>query len=199
VGGTGGLLAPRPPERADAQVKKDQQKRGRGQKRPVIGAVEVVRPGAPEGRAKDQHEEEEEDACNLKPQDAAYAAEGTQKTTYTTGDATAGLTGSSPGGAALNGRVGRLLDLRRAGGGLRSGRDALASDAPGDAEADAQGASDGVRFHSVYDGSSGRCRAAFLQIVGASLLPRNADGSKVEESHAATAFHTRCLPLWRYP
>ena len=198
-GGTCGLLASRPPERTHAQVKKNQQKRGRGQKRPVIGAFEVIRPRAPEGHAKNQHEEEEEDTCNLKPKDAAYAAEGAQKTTHTTGDAAAGFTGSSPSGAALNGRIGRLPDLRRAGRGLRSDRDALACDSPGNAEADAQGASDGVRFHSVYDGSSGRCQAAFLQIVGASVLPRNADGSKVEESHAATAIRTRCPPLWRYP
>jgi hypothetical protein len=82
---------------------------------------------------------------------------------------------------------------------LRSGSHALACDAPGNSEADAQGAAYGVRFHSVYDGISGPCRAAFSAFVSASLLPGNADGSKVEKSHAATAIRTRRPPLLEVP
>jgi hypothetical protein len=46
------------------------------------------------------------------------------------------------------------------GGGLRPGGQALAGDAPGDAKTDAESAADVLRFHSVYDGSSGACRFA---------------------------------------
>ena len=60
----------------------------------------------------------------------------------------------------------------------------------GNAQSDAQCAAYGVRFHSDYDGSSGPCRAAFLQFVDPSVLPGNADGSKVEKSYVATATRT---------
>jgi len=117
----------------------------------------MARPGAPEGHAKNQYEEKKEDAGNFEPQNTAYAAEGAQKTAHATGNAATGLTGSSSGGSALNGRTCGRLSWGGVGRSLGSGSHALACDAPGNAEADAQGAADGVRFHSVYDGSSGPC------------------------------------------
>lgn len=154
----------------------------------MVGALEVAGPGAPQGGSKDDHGQEEENAHDFQPQNAAYAAERAEKTAYAAGNVFCRLSGHLAGGAAWGGDAGGGLAWRGVGGGLGAGGGALAGDASCDAQADAQSAADGVGFHTVYDGSSD------------SQLPLNGDGSKVEESYAATSASSwRGPPLWRYP
>src|ERR1035441_8131893 len=128
-----------------------------------ILAVSVAGPGSPEGRGKDDYGQEKEDAGDFKPEDAAYAAEGAQKAANAACDAPGCLSGRLTGDAALGGSVGNWAAGQvgrghtRCGGtdgGFCIGSGALACDAPGNPQADAQSAADGVRLHSVYDGSS---------------------------------------------
>jgi hypothetical protein len=160
-----------------------------------ILAVSVAGPGSPEGWSKDDYGQEKEDAGDFKPEDAAYAAKGAQKAANAACDAPGCLSGRLTGGAALGGSAGSWAGGQVGGGHTRCGSTdggfcigsgALAGDAPDNAQANAQGAADGVRLHSVYDGSSDARRGAFSPFVAASLLPLNGDGSKVEESYAAT-------------
>jgi hypothetical protein len=149
--------------------------------------VSVAGPGSPQGRGKDQHEQQEEDAGDFKPQDAAYAAKGAQKAAYAARDAPGCLAGGLTSGAVLGGSAGSWAGGQVGRGHTRCG--ALAGDARGNPQADAQSAADGVRLHSVYDGSSGAHSGVFAPFADAFLLPLNGDGSKVEESCAATRAH----------
>ena len=115
-------------------------------------------------RAKTNGEQKKEEAGDFEPNDAAYALEGTQDSA----NAAAGLL---PGlGCDLLDRLACRLGLletagerhglpctgaRDAGAGLRMSCHPLPHNAPGDANADAQGAANDSRSHSVYDGSSG--------------------------------------------
>lgn len=135
----------------------------------MVGPVCVAQARTPQGRRKGQHRQQKEDAGHLQPQDAAYAAKRAQKTANP-------LRYSSPGPrrgppcslrrcssgisrAVSGGRGGLRNCLWRCG--LRSGRQALAGNASGHAQTDAQGAANGLRSHPVYDGSSDSHRAAF--------------------------------------
>jgi hypothetical protein len=69
-------------------------------------------------------------------------------------EAARSVAGDLAGGAGCRLRGGLI------GRGLGSSGYALASNAPGDAKADAESAADVLRFHSVYDGSSDACCAA---------------------------------------
>lgn len=113
----------------------------------MIGAVKVAGPGAPEGGGKDHHGQEKEDASDFQPENAAYAAKRAEKTSHSAGDSPCNLSGGLTCGAALGG--GGRLARGGAGGGLRAGGHALAGDASGDAETDAQSTANGVRFHFV--------------------------------------------------
>lgn len=110
----------------------------------MIGTVEATGPDAPKGWSKHDHGQKKEDAHDFKPDNAAYAAEGAQKAAYAAGHAPCSLTGSpAMGGSRGNWAGGHT------GSGLRVSGCALADDAPRDAQADAQSAADGVRFHSA--------------------------------------------------
>lgn len=121
----------------------------------MIGTVREAGPGAPKRGGKDQNRQEEEDAGDLKPENASHTAKGPQKTSHATGNAAGDLSGSLTGSAVLSsGGSSSLWVGRRLGGGFNASGCTLACDAPGDPQPDAQSAADGVRFHSIYDGSS---------------------------------------------
>jgi len=154
----------------------------------VIGAAEPTGPDAPQGGGKDDCGQEEEDSGNFKPEDSANATEGAQECADAAGYAASGMAGDLAGGAGLGGDVNRglggVLGGGR-GGSLGAGGDALACDATGNAEADAERSTDDFRFHSVYDGNSDRCQAAQSPFAAGLNLPPNGDGSMVKKSCAA--------------
>jgi len=127
----------------------------------VIGTLRKACPGAPKRGCKDQNRQEKEDAGDFKPEDAAYSSEGAQKASHATGNAASDLSGSLTGSAVLSSSGGCSLRVPWRIGGFSAGGYALTRDAPGDAHADAQSAADGVRFHSIYDGSSDPWRSNF--------------------------------------
>ena len=155
----------RSPERADTQVEKDRHNQYRNQKRSVIGAVRPTGPHAPEIRRKNDHRQQEEDACHFEPNDAAHASEGSKKAAHAACHASTRFHGCSRG--VLRSRLNancricnRLslryvlrLVLRRHRRFHRSGH-SLAHHFAGDAQPGAKDASNDLRSHSVYDGSS---------------------------------------------
>jgi len=164
------LFAPCPPERRDAEVEEEHNHHDGDDKGPMIWAMLPTGAGVPHGGRKDDDRQHEEDAGDLKPEDAADAAEGVQKAADATGHAPRGFSGGVPGFAACGARIDMRIDMRicrrmssllRRRCRMRLAGKMPACDAPGYAESNAQGAPDGLRFHSVYDGSSGRRRSAF--------------------------------------
>lgn len=128
----------------------------------MIGAVAVAGPGAPERRTKHDHGQEEEDPCDLKHEFATHAAEGTQKTADAANDSPRNPSGDLTGCLALLGG----LPVRGGTGGVLCGcGGALAGDAPGDPQADTEGAANCVSLHSVYDGSSDPGKAIFFGLL----------------------------------
>jgi hypothetical protein len=117
--------------------------------------MEGAGPDTPKGGRKYDNRQEKEDAGDLEPKNATHAAEGAQETAYAAGDSPGDLPSGLTGGATLRGGIGNRLARGGACGGLCAGRRMLTRDAPGNPQADAQGAANGVRLHSVYDGSSG--------------------------------------------
>ena len=113
----------------------------------MIGTVQVAGPDAPQGGGKDDDGQEEEDAHNFKPQNAANAAEGAQEPAHAPGNAAAGLSGRLTGGMAVRGCAGIRLMRGRTRRCLGAGAYPLAHNAPGDAQSDAQYPADRVRFH----------------------------------------------------
>jgi len=148
-----GLLAPRAPERADAQVKKNQQKRDGNQELLVIGPVRKAGSVHPQSPGKNNHKKEEEDACDFEPDDSANTAEGAQEAAHAACNSLGRLSSSLTGGPTPSPVLGSGFKGGLAGrsirGGLCAGGHAFARHAPGDAEADSEGPSDGLRFHSV--------------------------------------------------
>lgn len=166
----------------------------------MVGTLEPTGPYTPEGGSKDDDRQEEENAGDFKPEDAAYAAEGAQETAYAACDAAGSLASHLTCRAVLYSCGCGGLWSGLASRSLGAGRYLLAGDAPGDTQADSESATDGVGFHTVYDGSSAACRDAFSQYAAASELPLNGDGSKVDKSHAATgALSGAGRRPWRYP
>ncbi len=90
----------------------------------MVWALSITGPVHPQRAAKNQHEQEKEDARNLKPHNAANAAEGAQKAADAARDpsrgSSSGLTGSMGlgggsrgsrlGGGTVDGRVGACCD-----------------------------------------------------------------------------------------
>jgi hypothetical protein len=118
----------------------------------------VACPDAPHSSGKDQHKEEEEDACNLQPENAAHPAKGAQKAAHASRQASAGLSGGASRSPFVCSLVRSGLVKRLSGGwscsGLRSGipgcgGHALAGHSPGDPQPDAQGAPYALRSHFV--------------------------------------------------
>jgi len=144
----------------------------------MVRAVKVAGASGPNSPPhKNRHKDQKKDAGNLEPENAAYAAEGTQESTHAAAHGTPGLAQRLPslnrgvgcclgGGAVLvvgtlglgAGNWSRLMQLRSGGRRLSVGRQELPGHAPGDAHSDAQGAANHARSHSVYDGSSGPWR-----------------------------------------
>lgn len=118
----------------------------------MVGTVKIARPGAPKGGGKDDHRQEKKDTGDFKPKGASDAGEGAQKAADALGN-TAGCPPRNVTRAAPLGRSGSLLSRRGA---------FAAGDPAGDPQADAQNTTDGVRFHSIYDGSSVAIGAALF-------------------------------------
>lgn len=116
----------------------------------MVRAVSPAEAGAPGGGSENHYGQKEKDASNFKPEDSTDALEWAQKTADPTRDATSGLTGDLPGGAAgdlaLAG-TGASSRHRPAGGSLGAGSYALAGNTSRDAETDANGAANGLRLH----------------------------------------------------
>lgn len=156
----------------------------------MVGTVKIAGPGSPKGGGKDDHGQEKKDAGYFKPQGASDATEGAQKAFDALGNTTRCAPRGVTGAAALGGR-----------GGLLSRRGAFAGGDPsGDPQADAQYATDGVRFHSIYDGSSVAIGQLYSKCRTGSHLPSGGAGSKVDKSRAATrATLSRWPPLPEVP
>jgi len=152
--GWGTSLAPCAPEGRDGEVKEDQGYTGVDKEFYVVGALCVVHAGDPGEAAEDYDKKEEEDAGDFKHEDSANTAERLKEAADAPAETTRSVAGYLAGGAGC-GLRGWLI-----GRGLGSGRNALAGDAAGNAKTDAECATDVLRFHSVYDGSSAACRAA---------------------------------------
>lgn len=127
----------------------------------MIGAMRPTRPHAPQIRAKDDHRQEEEDAGNLEPDNAAHAPEGTEKAAHATGNASAGLSSGLPCGLyAIRCICNGLRVWLGLGGSLPHGsgfdrsRQPLASHLAGDAQSCAKDTANKLSSHTVYDGSS---------------------------------------------
>jgi len=118
---------------------------------------------APKRGRKNHHRQEKEHAHHFKPQDAAHTAEGPQKTAYPARNRPCGHSGHTACGRGILCRGAALGCLVGSGAGsgaawscgvLCAGHCALAGDPSRYAQANAQGAANGVWFHPVYDGSS---------------------------------------------
>jgi hypothetical protein len=158
------------PERSDTEVEKDRYYSGCDKEGAVVGALENAGPHAPQVRSKDNHGQEKEDAGNFKPDDSADTAERAQKAAYAFGDSAAGLAGDTAGGAGLVGINGDGTAGRGAGGGMRTGRHVLTGNAARNAKSNAENATDGLRFHFEYDGSSDDREAHFCRVLCATQL-----------------------------
>jgi len=165
----------RSPERADAEVEKDQREAGEDEKPPMVRAVSVAGASGPNSSpCKDRHKDQIKDAGHFEPENATHAAEGTQKAAHAAAHGMTGVAhrlrslnrslgcGLSGGAVLVVGTLGlgagnrsRLMHLRSGSRGLRVALQKLPGRASGDAHSDAQGAANDARSHSVYDGSSG--------------------------------------------
>ena len=152
----------RAPESADSQVEKD--RRGDDGKIAGNGVAAESGPVLPKAQSEDGGEQKKEEACDFEPNDAAYTLEGTQESAHAPAGALPGLgcdllhgLGCSLGLLETAGERHGLpyAGARDAGAGLRMSCHPLPHNAPGDANADAQGAANDSRSHPVYDGSSG--------------------------------------------
>jgi len=157
-------LSPRAPERTHSEIEKHQDNPCGNQKHSMIGSLRPTCPHAPQVWRKDDDRQQEKDAGDFKPKDAANALEGTKKAAHAASDASAGLNSSSgrlngcwnPWGRARNWRRLRLRWIRslRRGRSLNRGRQPLARHFAGDAQPCTQDAAKDLCSHSVYDGSS---------------------------------------------
>lgn len=153
-------LAAGPPERTHPEVKKHHHDHGGDQEHAMIRPVGPAGSHAPKVWSEDDDGQKEEDACNLKPQNAAHTPKGTQKASDAASNAPAGLGGGSPRRLyAIDGarnHLGSRLDTRLAllrGAGGRAGKP-FTGHAPRNAESGAKDAANGLWSHTVYDGSS---------------------------------------------
>jgi hypothetical protein len=116
----------------------------------VVRAVSPAQAGSPGAGSENHYRQEEEDAGHFKPEDSPNTAKGAQKTADPAGKPVRGLACDLPGGAATGvGLVGTGAGSRRwlAGRSLGAGSYALAGNASGDADTDAESAANGMRLH----------------------------------------------------
>ena len=102
------------PERGDAEVEKDRDHTRRDPERSVVAGVRVGDGFAPEQGGEDHYGKEKKDSGNLEPENAAHAAEGTQKAAHTASHRSTGLAYGLPG---LSGDVGLPTGQWRGSGG----------------------------------------------------------------------------------
>lgn len=144
----------------------------------MIGSVGITGTNTPQRGRKDEDRQQKKAAHDLQPKSVADAAEGAQKSSHAARQSAAGL----PSGLT------RRAAGRQTGSGMGCGLGGLANDAAGDAHPNAQYASDGLRFHSVYDGSSDDGAAARQRKLRREL-PESRIGRKVEETMWQSARH----------
>jgi hypothetical protein len=169
----------RTPERTRAEIEKNHHNDGGGEKVLIVWAVEVPGPVVPHIQAGNQHKEEEEGACHLQPDDSTHPAKGTQKSAHASrhafGGPASGLTGRAHTGlvhrrlALLGAR--NCLPCRRSGGRLRRGGQALAGDLSCYPQPDAQGATDGLWFHSHMMVAAAVAGRLFIDLCRFALAP----------------------------
>ena len=143
----------------------------------MIGPMGPAQARLPNHGAEHQNREREEHARNLEPHNSTDPAKGLQESANPARCSTCKLSHSPPGGlpccAALCGTGRRdrasvrLTDCR-----LRTGRDALAGNASGDAQSNAQCPPDGLRFHFDLDGNSAPYGSRFRFPISARLFDR---------------------------
>ena len=174
------LFPTRAEKRSYAEIEKQQHDSQADQKRAVIRPGRPAEAAAPHSRGKHHHRQREEDAGNLKPQNAPDALEGPQKPSHAASQAAGRLAGNVDGGPyrltrllcpAGGRRLAQLALLARSvGGGALPGHafschsfsgHTFSGHTSGDAESDAQGAANGLRLHSQFDGNSARGGHAF--------------------------------------
>jgi len=124
-----------------------------------------IQSSLPDSRAEDHHRQEEENADYFEPDNAANALEGAQKSPNPAGDASGLFPRNLARSTALRVPCSCIRGLRGrgwlAGCRLRAGRYSLARDTAGDAKADPKRATNGLGFHSDFDGNSVPMRPAF--------------------------------------
>ena len=161
-------------ERGDAKVEEDHHENGGGDEGAVIGAVQPTGAGLPKLWCKDDYGQQEEDPANFKPDDAADAAKGAEKSAHSAGHTAARLRGDAAGRLARCSGRGRTRRRGVAG-------DVLSRDAARNAEPDAERPPDGLWSHSVYDGNSDPLSGASAQLpITRFRLHTSGIGIKVE-------------------
>lgn len=154
----------------------------------MLRALRVAGADAPQRRGEDQREEQKKGARQLQPQNAARAADGTQKSAHAARHSS---------GDSLDSRFFRRQRLRRAGrrkgDRRRGGRGAqpFAGDASGDPQPDSQCAADGLRFHFDMMVAAAAAAPFFPPDFRDSQLLAGGDGSKVERTQALPALFAR--------
>ena len=131
----------------------------------MVWTMRPAHSSLPDSRAENHHRQEEENADNFKPDSAADALEGSQKSPNSAGNASGrlprnlacctALRSADRGVLSLNGRS------RLAGCSLCAGGYSLARNASSDAKTDPKRATNGLGFHSDFDGNSVPMRPAF--------------------------------------
>lgn len=161
----------------------------------MVGAMRPAHAGFPNRGTEDYHRQKEEHPNNLKPDNSANAPEWPQKSTNATSNSLGSLSGDYSSGMALRSAGGPSLWLSASGlngngwfigGSFGAGRYTLAGNAAGDSKADSNSTTDGLRFHSQFDGNSAPLfqfrpsfRPGLQEMVGSSRLLSGGVGSKV--------------------
>lgn len=132
----------------------------------MIGAVVPTGACLPELRSEDENRQQKEDARDLEPENAPYAAKRAQKAANSLGNAATGAADGLPCGSSLP--CNRCVPCGR----CRWARELPASGTAGNANSNAQCAANGLRFHSVYDGNSDPLFGASAQLPIAAFWHR---------------------------
>jgi hypothetical protein len=152
----------------------------------VVRAMRPAHAGFPNRGTENDHGQKEKYTDDFKPNSSADALEGAEESANPAGDASGSLPSHLTGSTALRG-TGRSicwLNGRGLSGGARlAGGYALTGNAAGDAKADTNSTTDGLGFHSKYDGNSvtgfRACARSFRQVAASSRLLSGGVGSKV--------------------
>lgn len=134
----------------------------------MIGTMRPVHSHLPDETAEKDHKEKKEDPHDLKPDNASDAMKGSQKSPNPPGDASGRFPCNLSCCTALLGAYRSIRALSGscwlAGSSLCAGRYPLAGNASGDAKADPKRATNGLGFHSDFDGNSVPMRPTFARL-----------------------------------